>query len=205
MIQGWRDSRRVPSVLETFMKPLFESNAAQLGACPARGATLRPSAARGGPRRLRQVLGALLVTAGLGVAAPPANALDVNQASAQQLEGIRGIGPRTAEIIVGERERGGRFDSFEELAERVRGIGLKKAQALESAGLQVGPGGAASAGAGAVARASSGANNAKPADAKPDIAKPAAKTAAVQSAKPAKPAATGAKPAALKAQASSRP
>ncbi|EJO30814.1 hypothetical protein [Achromobacter marplatensis] len=172
------------------MKPLFESNAAQLGACPARGATLRPSAARGGPRRLRQVLGALLVTAGLGVAAPPANALDVNQASAQQLEGIRGIGPRTAEIIVGER---------------VRGIGLKKAQALESAGLQVGPGGAASAGAGAVARASSGANNAKPADAKPDIAKPAAKTAAVQSAKPAKPAATGAKPAALKAQASSRP
>ena len=184
------------------MNPLFESNAARLGTCPARGPSLRPGPVRGGPRRLRQVLGALVVTAGLGVAAPPANALDVNQASAQQLEGIRGIGPRTAEIIVGERERGGRFDSFEDLAERVRGIGLKKAQALESAGLQVGPGGAASAGAGAVARASSGANNAKPADAKPDIAKPAAKTAA---AKPAKPATPGAKPAASKAQASSRP
>jgi competence protein ComEA len=143
------------------------------------------------------VLGALLVTAGLGLAAPPANALDVNQASAQQLEGIRGIGPRTAEIIVGERERGGKFESFEDLAERVRGIGLKKAQALESAGLQVGPGAAASAGAGAVARASTGANDAKPTD-----AKPVAKTAA---AKPAKPATPGAKPAASKAQASSRP
>jgi competence protein ComEA len=148
------------------------------------------------------VLGALLVTAGLGVAAPPANALDVNQASAQQLEGIRGIGPRTAEIIVGERERGGKFESFEDLAERVRGIGLKKAQALESAGLQVGPGAAASAGAGAVARASTGGHDAKPADAKPTDAKPVAKTAA---AKPAKPATPGAKPASSKAQASSRP
>lgn len=186
------------------MNPLFESNAARLGTCPARGPTLRPGAVRGGPRRLRQVLGALVVTAGLGVAAPPANALDVNQASAQQLEGIRGIGPRTAEIIVGERERGGKFESFEDLAERVRGIGLKKAQALESAGLQVGPGAAASAGAGAgaVARASTGANDVKPADAKPTDAKPVAKTAA---AKPAKPATPGAKPAASKAQASSRP
>ncbi len=184
------------------MNPLFESNAARLGTCPARGPSLRPGAVRGGPRRLRQVLGALLVTAGLGVAAPPANALDVNQASAQQLEGIRGIGPRTAEIIVGERERGGKFESFEDLAERVRGIGLKKAQALESAGLQVGSGVAASAGAGAVARASTGANDVKPADAKPTDAKPGAKTAA---AKPAKPATPGAKPAASKAQASSRP
>ncbi|MPT29566.1 MAG: helix-hairpin-helix domain-containing protein, partial [Achromobacter sp.] len=126
-------------------------------------------------------------TAGLGVAPPPANALDVNQASAQQLESIRGIGPRTAEIIVGERERGGKFDSFEDLAERVRGIGLKKAQALESAGLQVGPGGPASAGAGAATSASAGG---KPAP-KPVAAKPAAVPAA--------------KPAALKGQAPSRP
>jgi competence protein ComEA len=153
------------------------------------------------------VLGALLVTAGLGVAAPPANALDVNQASAQQLEGIRGIGPRTAEIIVGERERGGKFESFEDLAERVRGIGLKKAQALESAGLLVGPGAAASAGAGAVARASTGGHDAKPADAKPADAKPtdAKPVAKTVAAKPAKPATPGAKPAASKAQASSRP
>ena len=185
------------------MHSLFEFNAAQVRDCPARRRTSRPAATRVRPRRLQQALGALLVTAGLGVAAPPAQALDVNQASAQQLEGIRGIGPRTAEIIVGERERGGKFDSFEDLAERVRGIGLKKAQALESAGLQVGTGGAASAGVGAVVRASTGANpgarpEGKPGDAKPSDAKPAAKSAA---AKPA--AAPGAKPAALKAQAPS--
>ncbi|MGE8640266.1 MAG: ComEA family DNA-binding protein [Achromobacter sp.] len=179
------------------MHPLFEFNAAQVRDCPARRRPPRLGVTRVGPGRLRQALGALLLTAGLSVAAPPANALDVNQASAQQLEGIRGIGPRTAEIIVSERERGGKFDSFEDLAERVRGIGLKKAQALESAGLQVGPGGAASAGAGAVARSSLGAN-----DLKPTEAKPAAKAAA---AKPAKPAMPGAKPAALKAQAPSRP
>ena len=77
------------------MHSLFEFNAAQVRDCPARRRTSRPAATRVRPRRLQQALGALLVTAGLGVAAPPAQALDVNQASAQQLEGIRGIGPRT--------------------------------------------------------------------------------------------------------------
>lgn len=101
----------------------------------------QPCAAQ--PRPLRQALGALLLTAGLGLAASPAQAVDVNQASVQQLEGVRGIGPRTAEIIVQERERGGKFESLDDLAERVRGIGAKKAQALEAAGLQVGKAAAA--------------------------------------------------------------
>lgn len=99
--------------------------------------------AQGARRPLLHTLGALLLIAGLGFSAPEARALDVNQANAQQLETIRGIGPRTAEIIITERERGGRFDSFEDLAERVRGIGEKKAQALKAAGLEVGEGDAA--------------------------------------------------------------
>lgn len=131
-------------------------------------------------------MGELLVTAGLVVTAAPANALDVNQASAQQLEGIRGIGPRTAEIIVGERERGGKFDSFEDLAERVRGIGLKKAQALESAGLQVGA--AASSGPPAASAAKSvaipAAASANKAGGRP-AATAAANSAATPAAKPA--------------------
>ncbi|MFY0475825.1 ComEA family DNA-binding protein [Achromobacter marplatensis] len=184
------------------MNPLYPSTPAANGACPARRLPCRPLRSafpRRVPRGLRRTLGALLVTIGLGVAAAPAHALDVNQASAQQLEGIRGIGPRTAEIIVGERDRGGKFDSFEDLAERVRGIGLKKAQALESAGLQIGPGGPDGAAA----------PSAKP-GAKP-LAVPAnragaasaAATAAASGAKPAAKPASGA--AALKAKAAPRP
>jgi len=168
------------------MNPLYPSSLAANGACPAGPLPCRPGRSafpRRIPRGLRRTLGVLLVTAGLGVAAAPAHALDVNQASAQQLEGIRGIGPRTAEIIVGERDRGGKFDSFEDLAERVRGIGLKKAQALESAGLQIGAGGPAA----------TAAPSAKPGD------KPGAKAAT----KPATHPASG--PATLKAKATPRP
>lgn len=107
----------------------------------------RPAAATGcpriGQRALRRTLCALLLSAGLGVAAPPAQAVDINQATAAQLEGVRGIGPRTAEIIVRERERGGSFESLDDLSERVRGIGQKKAQALQAAGLTVGAAGGA--------------------------------------------------------------
>ncbi|HAP26256.1 MAG TPA: DUF655 domain-containing protein, partial [Achromobacter sp.] len=102
----------------------------------------RPAAIAACPRErhraLRRALGALLLSAGLGVAAPPAHAVDINQATAAQLEGVRGIGPRTAEIIVRERERGGGFESLDDLTERVRGIGQKKAQALQAAGLTIG-------------------------------------------------------------------
>lgn len=154
------------------MNPFLESNLVAEAVCPSwrRPRYLRRPAKMTCARRgiLRQALGALMMTVGLGAAAP-ANALDVNQASAQQLESIRGIGPRTAEIIVSERERGGKFDSFEDLAERVRGIGEKKAQALESAGLQIGAG--ATAAGGAVAAGA--AVQAKPADRKPAPPTPA--------------------------------
>ncbi|MBB1597196.1 helix-hairpin-helix domain-containing protein [Achromobacter sp. UMC46] len=182
------------------MNPLHPSTSTRPGACPAQRLPCRPLRSafpRRVPRGLRRAFGALLVTAGLGIAGP-AHALDVNQASAQQLEGIRGIGPRTAEIIVGERDRGGKFDSFEDLAERVRGIGLKKAQALESAGLQIGVGTAASV---------------KP-EAKPAAIPAAAPPALAAGKAAARPAATPvaksttqstAKAAALKAQAPPRP
>lgn len=137
-----------------------------------------------GARRLWQhTLGAILLIGGLGFAAPEARALDVNQASAQQLETIRGIGPRTAEIIVNERERGGRFDSFEDLAERVRGIGEKKARALEAAGLQVGEGDAAANATGAAAPAAPAAAPSSSAASKP-AGKPANRPASGKAATP---------------------
>ena len=130
---------------------------------------------QGGRRLWQHTLGAILLIGGLGFAAPEARALDVNQASAQQLETIRGIGPRTAEIIINERERGGRFDSFEDLAERVRGIGEKKAKALEAAGLQVGEGDAATQAAAATAASAPAAAAAAPSSSA--ASKPAGKPA----------------------------
>jgi len=161
------------------MNPFIQSVAAR-PAPRARWHRLRSSAGSGArPRPLRQVVGALLVTASLGFAAPLAHALDVNQANAQQLEGVRGIGPRMAEIIVKERERGGKFESLNDLAERVRGIGPKKAQALQEAGLLVG-GAGSQVGPGEMAakpapgRAAAARSEAKP-EAKPATSQPAAR------------------------------
>jgi competence protein ComEA len=65
-------------------------------------------------------------------------ALDLNTATEAQLKGVRGIGPKTAQIILEERERGGRYESFSDLSDRVKGIGPKKASALQAAGLAIG-------------------------------------------------------------------
>ena len=141
-----------------------------------------------GKRALRRALGVLLLSAGLGVAAPTAQAVDVNQATASQLESVRGIGPRTAEIIVRERERGGAFASLDDLSERVRGIGPKKAQALQAAGLTIsGKAGAAAAPA-AAAAAGAKPEPGKPAVAQPSGAKPPAArpAASASSAAPAR-------------------
>lgn len=124
------------------MNPFLHSTVARrLPALPWRRS--RAAVAGRGPAGLRQALGLALLVA--GVAHAPAQAIDLNAATAQQLEGIRGIGPRTAQTIVSERERAGRFESLEDLAERVRGISPKKAEALGAAGLTVGAGAAASA------------------------------------------------------------
>lgn len=70
-----------------------------------------------------------------------AGAVDLNTASLDQLRSVRGIGPRTAQIILEERDRGGRYQSFADLSDRVRGIGRKRAQKLQSAGLTIDGGG----------------------------------------------------------------
>ena len=152
----------------------------------------RPAAAPGcprtGPRALRRTLCALLLSAGLGVVAPPAHAVDINQATAAQLEGVRGIGPRTAEIIVRERDRGGSFESLDDLTERVRGIGQKKAQALQAAGLTVGTAG------GAPDRPAGTATAGSPAPGKAAAAKPAGPAASGGAAAASMPAPVRAKP-----------
>lgn len=77
-----------------------------------------------------------VMLAGVGVGLS-AQALDLNTATAEQLTDLRGVGPRTAQIIVQERNRAGPFESLEDLSDRVRGIGLKRLQTLQAAGLRV--------------------------------------------------------------------
>lgn len=59
----------------------------------------------------------------------PAGPVDVNRASAAELEVLPGVGPTTAAAIVAYREEHGAFRSVDELQE-VRGIGPAKFEAL---------------------------------------------------------------------------
>ena len=57
-----------------------------------------------------------------GGVATPAGPLDLNRATAEQLEDLPGVGPSTAAAILAYRQEHGRFRSVDELLE-VRGIG----------------------------------------------------------------------------------
>ncbi len=104
------------------------------------------SASRSRPARpfWRPVAGAIGLAAGLALSGS-AYAVDANAATQAQLESVRGIGPKTAQIIIEERVRGGKYESFDDLSERVKGIGPKKAATLQAAGLTVGAAGGGSA------------------------------------------------------------
>ncbi len=56
---------------------------------------------------------------------PPAQPLDINSATAEQLQQVPGIGPKMAEAIVHMRETSGPFRRVDDLL-AIRGIGKKK-------------------------------------------------------------------------------
>lgn len=98
----------------------------------------------------------------LGTLAGAHAAVNVNTASPEELRTLRGVGPKTAEDIVSERNRAGPFESVQDFTDRVRGIGAKRAQSLQAAGMVVAPAG------GPVAEVASG-------TAAPGVATPARK------------------------------
>jgi competence ComEA-like helix-hairpin-helix protein len=51
--------------------------------------------------------------------------IDLNTASASELEKLPGVGPKTAAKIVAEREANGPFASLQDVEKRVKGIGPK--------------------------------------------------------------------------------
>lgn len=58
-----------------------------------------------------------------------ADKINLNDASAEQLQMLDGVGPATASAIIEYREANGGFDSVNEL-KSVKGIGDKKMQSL---------------------------------------------------------------------------
>ena len=119
-------------------------------------------------------------------------AVDVNQATPAQLDGIKGIGPGISGKIVDERKKGN-FKSWEDFIERVKGIGEGNAAKFSAAGLTVSGTGYKGA---AAAPAKKDDKPAAPAAAAKADAKPAAAPAAAGApakADAAKPAASAAK------------
>lgn len=64
-----------------------------------------------------------------GGAGQPVGPLDLNAATVEQLDGLPGVGPATAQAIVAHRDRNGPFASVDALTD-VRGIGPAKLDAL---------------------------------------------------------------------------
>lgn len=70
-----------------------------------------------------------VVTGGVGVAADVSGPVNLNAATAEQLDTLPGVGPATAAAIIAYREQHGPFASVDQLGD-VRGIGPAKLDAI---------------------------------------------------------------------------
>ena len=63
-------------------------------------------------------------------------AVDVNKATAADLDGVKGIGPVMSKRILDERKKG-KFRNWDDLVTRVKGLGENSAAKLSGEGLTV--------------------------------------------------------------------
>jgi competence protein ComEA len=127
----------------------------------------------------------ILATLVMMYAAVSFAAVDVNKATAAELDAIKGIGPAISAKILAEKKTGGNFKDWDDLVKRVNGVGENNAVKFSAEGLTVG--GASFKGVAAAP------------------AKAAEKPAAAKDAKDAKPAATTEKKADAKPEAKADP
>ena len=79
----------------------------------------------------------ILIAMALSSAANAFAAIDVNQASVAELDGIKGIGPAMSSRILDERKKAP-FKDWSDLMARVKGVGQASAARLSAEGLTVG-------------------------------------------------------------------
>jgi len=65
-------------------------------------------------------------------------AVDVNKATAAELDSIKGIGPAISAKILNEKKKGGNFKDWNDLVTRVNGVGEANAAKFSAEGLTVG-------------------------------------------------------------------
>ena len=63
-------------------------------------------------------------------------AVDVNQASEAELDGIKGVGPATSQLIVAERNKS-EFRNWTDFIGRIKGLGEKNAARFSAQGMTV--------------------------------------------------------------------
>ena len=68
---------------------------------------------------LKKILAAMVML----YAAVSFAAVDVNKATAAELDAIKGIGPVISAKILDENKKGGNFKDWEDLVKRVKGVG----------------------------------------------------------------------------------
>ena len=82
-------------------------------------------------RSIRKILAILTVFAmlGLPMSVLAAGQININKATATQLQSVNGVGEKTADKIIAFREQHGQFTSVDELC-KVQGIGEKSIQKM---------------------------------------------------------------------------
>jgi competence protein ComEA len=78
----------------------------------------------------------ILVILAMLYAAASFAAVDVNKASAAELDGIKGIGPAISGKIIDERKKGP-YKDWQDFIDRVKGVGEKNAATFSAEGLTV--------------------------------------------------------------------
>ncbi len=63
--------------------------------------------------------------------------VEVNEATEKQLVQLKGVGSKTAQLIIQERQRAGAFRSVQEFSARIKGMGKKKIEKLLQQGMRV--------------------------------------------------------------------
>ncbi len=64
-------------------------------------------------------------------------ATDLNTADKAALDEVKSIGPKTADAIISERTKGGKFKDWDDFIRRVKGAGPKNAAKMSAGGLTI--------------------------------------------------------------------